>query len=193
MEVAYRIKALGIDIDEAQLEFLLETEYNWTQEIYNWSYQRWQREDQLIQKLISIWESWGRRKIKGLLSLRDSMVRDFIYKKCCKNFEIVMSEDIAVIHEELVPFAPDFVYLHCHTKEGDFEEVKTLTRRIRSLFPKCVIIMNCTMEVNYYITYHQIDENPYDYAFSRELPANNLTLLILKETINRHLGEVPVA
>ena len=78
--------------------------------------------------------------------LVESLIGDILQDKV----ESKLSYKINVLEKVIWNYAPNIVFLHCHTEEGEFKRIKLLTTKIRKQLPNTFII----------ITYHpDIDED----------------------------------
>ncbi|NML39837.1 hypothetical protein HHL17_21740 [Chitinophaga sp. G-6-1-13] len=85
---------------------------------------------------------------------------------------------------------PDFVVLHCHNRDGDFDIVKQATHTIRRLHPGCIIYVTCSDEaLEYYASKYRFHEYFYDELLTLPVTGKQLlTKLINHLSLRYHVA-----
>lgn len=85
---------------------------------------------------------------------------------------------------------PDFVVLHCHNSDGDFDIVKQATHTIKRLHPGCIVYLTCADEaLEYYSSRYRFQEYFYDELLTLPVTGKQLLTKLIKHLSHRyHIG-----
>lgn len=89
---------------------------------------------------------------------------------------------------------PDFVVLHCHNSDGDFDIVRQTTHTIRRLHPGCIIYLTCADEaLEYYSSRYRFHEYFYDELLTLPVIGKQLLTKLINHLSHRYHISFPVS
>lgn len=96
---------------------------------------------------------------------------------------VIACRDLIDVQVHAGNMRPDFILLHCHTPELEFENVKQLTRLIQRELPSCILLLSCGSEVQ---QVYDLSGYRYHQLVDPFMPLDEVVELILSEDERRN-------
>lgn len=136
----------------------------------------------LLRRLFFICHHQTPGNLKGILCMRNP--EDEVQ---CGNYlhalgiTTIISADPDIIARNMRSFNPDFIVVHQHTREQDYDAVKQLCREIRATLPACSIIITGN---NIFERIYKTAKAPFDeFLYCAPAPYDLLLLVLRKEQL----------
>lgn len=142
----------------------------------------------LLRRLFFICHQLPPRNLRGILCMRNP--KDEVQ---CSNYlhtlgiTTVISSNQEIIARNIPSFKPDFIVLHQHTREQDYDAVKKLCRDVRTRMPDCSIIITGSM---IHEMVYSVSKAPFDEFIHYSPSPYELLLLVLRKEQLKYRREV---